>query len=114
MCRALYERRFESPTSQRISKEKSRNIVNIGIRSYISKFSQKFLILSVYCTALCTERFEPPRSLSTSKKRIGHIANIDIWSYNLKFSNLYFHFTVLCYIQDSRKKLKIASFIEHA
>ena len=56
--------------------------------------------------------------LSTSKKKLGDIPNINIWSYNFKFSEkktvLYFHFTVMCYIQGARKKLKIASFIEHA
>ena len=96
-----------------MSKEKSRNITNIAIQSYITKFSQKCFILSVYYTALCTERFEPPPSLSTSKKKLGHIANINIWSYNLKFSEkivLYFHFFALCYIQGARKKLKTASF----
>ena len=48
---------------------------------------------------------------------LGHVTNINIWSYNLKFSEktvLYFHFTALCYVQGARKKLKIASFIEHA
>ena len=69
----LYKRGFEPPTSQSVSKEKSRNIANIGIQSYITKFSQKCFILSVYCTALCTERCEPPHSLSTSKKKLGHI-----------------------------------------
>ena len=68
MCRALYEREFEPPNSQSMSKEKSRNIANIGIQSYITKFSQKCFILSVYCTALFTERFEPPHSLSMSMK----------------------------------------------
>ena len=99
MCRALYKRGFEPLTSQSISKAKSRNIANIGIQSYITKFSQKCFILSVYYTALCTDRFKPPPSLSTSKKKLGHIANIKIWSYNLKFSEktvLYFHFTALC------------------
>ena len=86
MCRALYKRGFEPPTSQSISKEKSRNIANIGMQSYITKFSQKCCILSVYCTVLCTERFELPHSWSTSKKKLGHITNINIWSYNLKFS----------------------------
>ena len=86
MCRELYKRRSEPHTSQSISREKSRNTANIGIQSYIAKFSQKCFILSVYCTALCTERFEPPHSLSTSKKKLGHITNIHIWSYNLKFS----------------------------
>ena len=52
MCRALYEREFEPPNSQSMSKEKSRNIANIGIQSYITKFSQKCFILSVYYTAL--------------------------------------------------------------
>ena len=67
--------------------------------------------------ALFIERFEPPHSLSKSQKKLGHIANINIWSYNLKFSEktvLYFHFTALFYVQGARKKLKIASFIEHA
>ena len=67
--------------------------------------------LSVYCTALCTERFEHLINW------LGHVANINIWSYNLKFSEktvLYFHFTALFYVQGARKKLKIASFIEHA
>ena len=86
MCRALYEREFEPPNSQSMSKEKSRNIANIGIQSYITKFIQKCFILSVYCTTLCTERFEPPHSLSTSKKKLGHTKNINIWSYNRKFS----------------------------
>ena len=74
-------------------------------------------MLSVYCTALFTQRFEPPHSLSMSMKKLGHITNINIWSYNLKFSEktvLYFHFTALFYVQGARKKLKIASFIEHA
>ena len=57
-------------------------------------------------------------SLSTSKKKLRDIPNINIWSYNFKFSEkktaLYFHFNALCYIQGARKKLKIASFIEHA
>ena len=48
MCRALYEREFEPPNSQSMSKEKSRNIANIGIQSYITKFSKKCFILSVY------------------------------------------------------------------
>ena len=52
MCRALYEREFEPPNSQSMSKEKSRNIANIGIQSYITKFSQKCFILSVYYTVL--------------------------------------------------------------
>ena len=115
MCRALYKRGFEPPTSQSISKEKSRNIANIGIQSYITKFSQKCFILSVYYTALCTERFEPPPSLSRSQKKLGHIVNFNIWSCNLKFSEktvLYFHFTELCYIQGARKKLKIAFFTD--
>ena len=86
MCRALCKGGFEPPTSQSISKEKSRNIANIGMQSYITRFSHKCFILSVYCTALCTERFEPPHSLSTSKKKLGHITNINSWSYNLKFS----------------------------
>ena len=59
MCRVLYKGGFELPTSQRMSKEKSRNSANVGLQSYITKFSQKCLILAVYCTALCTERFEP-------------------------------------------------------
>ena len=59
--------------------KKSRNIANIGIQSYITKFSQKYFIICVYCTALFTERFEPPIH----------------WAY-------------------LRKKLGIASFIEHA
>ena len=83
--RALYKR-FESLTSKRMSKGKSRNIANIGIQSYITKFSQKCFILSVYCTALCTERFEPPPLLGTSKKILGHTTNINIQSYNSKFS----------------------------
>ena len=94
MCWALYKRGFEPPTSQSMSKEKSRNIANIGIQYYITKFSQKCFILSVYYTALCSERFESPPSLSTPKKKLGHIVNINIWSYNLKFSEktvLYFH-----------------------
>ena len=48
---------------------------------------------------------------------LGHVTNINIWSYNLKFSEktaLYFHFTALFYVQGAQKKLKIASFIEHA
>ena len=53
------------------------------MQSYITKFSQKCCILSVYCTVLCTERFELPHSWSTSKKKLGHITNINIWSYNL-------------------------------
>ena len=52
MCRALYEREFEPPNSQSMSKEKLRNIVNIGIQSYITKFCQKCFILSVYYTVL--------------------------------------------------------------
>ena len=98
MCRALYKRGFEPPTSQSMSNEKSRNITNIGVQSYITKFSKKCFILSVYHTALYTERLEPLPSLGTSKKKIGHTANIKIWSYNLKFSGktvLYFHFTAL-------------------
>ena len=116
MCRALYKRGFEQPISQSIAKEKSRNIANIGIQSYVTKFSQKYFMRSVYCTALCRERFEPLHSLNTSKKKLGHITNINIWSYHLKFSEqtvLYSHFTALCYVQDTRKKLKIASFIDH-
>ena len=116
MCRALYKRGLEPLTSHSISKEKSRNIPNIAIQSYITKISQKCFILSAYCTALCTERFEPPHSLSTSEKKLEHITNINIWSYNLKFSEktvLYFHFSALCYVQGVRKKLKIASFTEH-
>ena len=70
------------PTSQSMSKEKSRNIANISIQSCITKFSQKCFILSVYYTALCTERFEPPP------------------------------FTELCYMQGAQKKLKIASFTD--
>ena len=50
--RGLYEREFEPPNSQSMSKEKSRNIANIGIQSYITKSSQKCFILSVYYTAL--------------------------------------------------------------
>ena len=99
MCSALYKRGFEPPTSQSMSKEKSRDIANIGIQSYIAKFSQKCFVFFVYYTALCTERFEPLPSLGTSKEKIRHIANIKIWSYNLKFSEktvLYFHFTALC------------------
>ena len=56
-------------------------------------------------------------SLRTSKKKIKDIVNINIRSHNFKFSEkncLYVHFTSLCYIQGARKKLKIASFIEHA
>ena len=78
MYRALYKRRFEPPTSQSMSKEKSRNIVNSGIQSYITTFSQKYFTLSV--NALCTERFEQPLSMSRSKKKIAHI---NIWSCNL-------------------------------
>ena len=114
MCRALYKRGFEAPTSQSISREKSRNIVNIGIQSYITKFSQKCFMLSVYCTAHCTERSEPLYSLSSSKKKLRDITNINIWSYNLKFSEktvLYVHFTALCYVQGA---LCTASVIEHA
>ena len=114
---ALQKRRLWNNSSQRISNEKLRNIVDIGIQSYVTKFSQKCFILSVYCSALCTERFKPLRSLSTSKKKLGHITNINIWSYKFKCSEktvLYFHFTALCYVQGARKKLKIASFIEHA
>ena len=66
-----------------MSKEKSRNIANIGVQSYITKFSQKCFMLSVYYTAQCTERFEPPPSLGTPKKKLGHIANIKIWSCNI-------------------------------
>ena len=66
------------PTSQSMSKEKSRNIANISIQSCIIKFSQKCFILSVYYTALCTERFEPPPSWSTSKKKLGDIVNFNI------------------------------------
>ena len=78
MCRALYKRGFEPPTSQSMSKEKSRNIANINIQSCITKFSQKCFILSVYYTALRTERFEPPPSWSTSKKKLGDIVNFNI------------------------------------
>ena len=35
MCRALYKRGFEPPISQGISKEKWRDIANIGIQSFI-------------------------------------------------------------------------------
>ena len=35
MCRVLYKRGFEPPTSQGISNEKSRNIANVGIQSSI-------------------------------------------------------------------------------
>ena len=66
------------PTSQSMSKEKSRNIANISIQSCITKFSQKCFILFVYYTALCTERFEPPPSWSTSKKKLGDIVNFNI------------------------------------
>ena len=105
MCRALYKREFEPPTSQSMSKEKSRNIANIGIQSYITKFSQKCFILSVYYTALCADRFEPPPSLSTSKKKLGHIANIKIWSYNLKFSEKTVYTSILLHcVQGARKK----------
>ena len=105
-----------------MSKEKSRNIDNIGIQPYsfyryITKFSQKYFILSVNCTAIRTERFESPHSLTTSKKKLGHTTNINIWSSNLKFSEktvLYFHFIALCYAQGAQKKLKMASFMEHA
>ena len=69
-----------------MSKEKSRNIANVGIQSYIIIFSQKCLILFVYSTAPCTERFEPTHSLTTSKKKSGHTTNVNIWFYNLKFS----------------------------
>ena len=96
---------------------KNQETFQIFLFSPITKFSQKCFLLSVYCIALCTERFEPPHSLSTSEKKLGHIKNINIWSYNLKFSKktvLYFHFTALCYVQGVRKKLKIASFLEHA
>ena len=115
MCRALYKRGFEPPTSQSMSKEKSRNIANIGIQSYITKFSPKCFILSVYYTTLCTECFEPPPSFSTSQKKLGHIVNFNIWSCNPKSSEktvLYFHLTELCYMQGARKKLKIASFTD--
>ena len=64
MCRVLYEREFEPPTSQDMCKEKSRNIANVGIQCYVAKFSQRYFILSVYCT----EHFEQPPSLNTSKK----------------------------------------------
>ena len=100
-----------------MSKEKSRKTANIGIQPYITKFSEKYFILSVYCTALCTERFESPNSLTTSKKRLRHTTNINISSYNLKFNQktvLYFRFIAQCYVQGAQKKLKIASFIEHA
>ena len=86
MYRALYKREFEPPASQSMSREKTRNIANIGIQSYITKFIQKCFILSVYYTALCTEHFEPTPSLSKSKKKLEHILNINIWSYNFKFS----------------------------
>ena len=69
MCSALYKRGFKPPTSQSISKEKSRNIADIGMQSNITKFSKKCCILSVYCTVLCAERFELPQSWSTSKKK---------------------------------------------
>ena len=115
MCSVLYKRGFEPPSSQSMSKEKLRNIANIGIQSYITNFSQKCFIFSACSTVLCTERFERPHSLTTSKKKLGNTANINIWSYNLKFSEeavLYFHLTALCYVQCAQKKLKIASFIE--
>ena len=66
MCRVLYEREFEPPTSQDMSKEKSRDIANVGIQCYVTKFSQRYFILSV--RKYCTEHFEQPPSLSTSKK----------------------------------------------
>ena len=78
MWRALYEREFEPPASQSMSNEKKRNIGNIGISSYITKFIQKCFKLSVYYTALCTEHFEPPPSLSKSKKKLEHTVNINI------------------------------------
>ena len=52
MCRALYEREFEPPNSQSMSKEKLRNIANIVVQSYITKFSQRCFIISVCYTAL--------------------------------------------------------------
>ena len=52
MCRVLYERQLEPPNSQSMPKEKPRNIANIGIQSYITKFSQKVSIPSVYYTAI--------------------------------------------------------------
>ena len=64
-----------------------------------------------YSTELCTERFELPHSLRTSKKKLAHIKNINIWSYNLKFSEKFY---TSSYVQGARKKLKIASLIEHA
>ena len=77
MCWALYEREFEPPNSQRMYKEKSRNIANIGFQSYITKFSQK--MFHTFCLLHCP-------SLRTSKKKLGDIPNINIWSYNFKFS----------------------------
>ena len=64
----LCKREFEPPTSQSMCKKKSRNIANVGIQSYITKFIQKYFIISVYWAVLYTERFEPPHSLTTSRK----------------------------------------------
>ena len=50
MCRD--EREFELPNSQSMSKEKLRNIANIVVQSYITKFSQRCFTLSVCYTAL--------------------------------------------------------------
>ena len=85
MCREPCKIGFGPPISQGISKKKSRNIANTGIQSYITKFIQKCLKLSVSCIALCTECFEPPHSLGTSKKKLEGITNVNIWSYNHKF-----------------------------
>ena len=72
------------------------------------------------CTALYTELFELLQSLSMSKKKLGHIANLNILSYIivlfyfiLNLVKKLFYKTVLCYVQGARKKLEIASFIEH-
>ena len=91
-----------------MSNEKSRNIANNGIQSYITKLNQKSFILSVYCIALFTEGFEPPHSLSMSKKK--KIFGLIV----LNFVKKLFYKTVLCYVQGTRKKLEIASFMEQA
>ena len=46
------QREFEPPISQSISKEKSGTIANIGVQSYITKFSPNCFILSVYYAGL--------------------------------------------------------------
>ena len=90
-------------------------IINIVIKSYISKFSQVkcpilFLLHCLIYRVRCQKDFEKTPLQGTSKDNSGNIANVVICFYVFKFSKencfaLHFYCTVLCAGRSTKEGL---------